>query len=52
MTRHGMVEGNYTSDHVRARYPTDRIEQVIGTSKMNEAHDEGAYDHPFEGEYS
>ena len=50
MTRLGMVEGNYTSVHVRARYPTNRIKKVIGTSKAKH-HDQGAYDHPFEGEY-
>lgn len=50
MTRLGLVEGNYTSVHLRARYPTGKIGKIIGKNNTN-AHDAGDHDKKFEGDY-
>ena len=50
MTRLGLVEDNYTSVHLRARYPTGKMERLIGKNNMI-AHDAGDHEKKFEGEY-
>ena len=47
MTRLGLVEGEYISVHVRARYPTNKLMNILG--KDAKKHDFGTSKHPFEG---
>ena len=50
MTRLGLVENQYTSVHVRARYPTGQLDTILGrVHSMN--HDKGKHHVPFEGKY-
>ena len=49
MTKLGLVENNYTSVHVRARYPVQRLQRSIG-NKVND-NDLGIKDAVFEGDY-
>lgn len=44
----GLIEGQYTSVHVRARYPVARLKRIFGKDPQH--HDKGAK-HPFEGKY-
>lgn len=49
MTRLGLVENEYTSVHIRARYPTKQMKLILkGKAK---SHDQGHYNISFEGEY-
>ncbi|GFH55460.1 hypothetical protein CTEN210_11936 [Chaetoceros tenuissimus] len=50
MAQLGLVEGNYTSVHLRARYPTGMMSKLIGKNNTN-AHDKGNHYVKFEGAY-
>lgn len=50
MARLNLVEGRYTSVHMRARYPTKHIEQIVGTEHIK-GYDEGSYVEAFDGKY-
>jgi hypothetical protein len=47
MTRLGLVENEYTSVHVRARYPTRHLKGILGENYNH--HDSGHYTPSFEG---
>jgi hypothetical protein len=49
MARLGLVENNYTSVHVRARYPTKRMMEMVGKQTV-QFHDKGRNNINFEGE--
>ena len=49
MTNLGLVEGNYTSIHLRARYPTPRMGHILG--KNVSALDKGHFTPAFDGKY-
>eukprot|EP00554_Chaetoceros_debilis_P003099 CAMPEP_0194085620 /NCGR_PEP_ID=MMETSP0149-20130528/18145_1 /TAXON_ID=122233 /ORGANISM="Chaetoceros debilis, Strain MM31A-1" /LENGTH=601 /DNA_ID=CAMNT_0038768551 /DNA_START=30 /DNA_END=1832 /DNA_ORIENTATION=- len=49
MTRLGLVENEYTSVHVRARYPTRHLKGILGENYNN--HDSGHYTPSFEGKF-
>ncbi len=49
MTRLGLVENEYTSVHVRARYPTKQMTLIL-KGKVK-SHDKGHYNISFEGKY-
>ena len=51
MTRLGLVENEYTSVHVRARYPVPRLTQIIGDWQETVKHDIGQKELTFEGSY-
>ncbi|GFH44274.1 hypothetical protein CTEN210_00748 [Chaetoceros tenuissimus] len=50
MTNLGLVEGNYTSIHLRARYPTSRLMYILGQTQMS-ALDKGHFTPTFDGKY-
>merc|ERR1719354_1016509 len=50
MTRLGLVENQYTSVHVRARYPTGELSRVLGNQHLHD-HDKGKHHVLFEGKY-
>ena len=50
MTNLGLVEGNYTSIHLRARYPTSRLMYILGQTHMS-ALDKGHFTPTFDGKY-
>eukprot|EP00979_Chaetoceros_neogracilis_P004902 scaffold844_cov268-Chaetoceros_neogracile.AAC.44 len=51
MTKLGLVENEYTSVHVRARYPTNGLMRIIGEKKNTNNHDIGHIRMNFEGRY-
>ena len=46
----GLIEKNYTSVHVRARYPTNKLRAILG-KRESDGHDKGVKMIEFEGEY-
>jgi hypothetical protein len=51
MTRLGLVENEYTSVHVRARYPVDSLIHIIGDRGEAFKHDKSNSEVKFEGRY-
>ena len=51
MSRLGLVENQYTSVHVRAKYPADRMMNIIGDKMKTFGHDIGHSEMAFEGRY-
>ena len=51
MAELGLVEGNYTSVHFRARYPTAMLKQILGGQNQFIEHDKGKLQTAFEGRY-
>ncbi|GFH50743.1 hypothetical protein CTEN210_07219 [Chaetoceros tenuissimus] len=49
MTQLGLVEGNFTSIHLRARYPTPRLQYILG--KNASALDKGHFTPTFDGRF-
>jgi hypothetical protein len=49
MTRLGLVENEYTSVHVRARYPTSHLKSILGDNHLH--HDSGHFTPSFEGKF-
>jgi len=50
MTRLGLVENEYTSVHVRARYPVQGLARIMGYEEADK-HDKGNSEVKFEGRY-
>ena len=51
MTKLGLVENEYTSVHVRARYPSNNLMSIIGEKQKTFKHDIGHNPIKFEGRY-
>ena len=51
MTRLGLVENEYTSVHVRARYPSMRLAGILGGHQQASKHDKGDAGVKFEGRF-
>ena len=51
MTSLGLVENEYTSVHVRARYPSHGLKNILGDMRKATQHDKGDADIKFEGKY-
>ncbi|GFH59582.1 hypothetical protein CTEN210_16058 [Chaetoceros tenuissimus] len=50
MARLNLIEGEYKSVHLRARYPTYRMKQIVGKENLHD-YDEGRYVEAFDGNY-
>ncbi|GFH61044.1 hypothetical protein CTEN210_17520 [Chaetoceros tenuissimus] len=50
MARLNLIEDEYTSVHMRSRYPTPRMKQLVGKENLNN-YDKGRYVASFDGKY-
>jgi len=48
MEHHRLIEAKYTAIHVRGRYPTGRMQDIVGKSEAKD-HDKGSHTLPFDG---
>ena len=51
MTKLGLIENNYTSIHVRSRFPVKKMGELLGSQQHAKDHDDGDRVYEFDGNY-
>ena len=51
MTKLGLIENNYTSIHVRSRFPVKKMGELLGSQQHAKDHDDGDRIYEFDGNY-